>query len=96
MKKLPAKIIAAALVVLAATLAVILPTMGKDRGEPEPTDPPRIVTAQQLAADHVPASLSLFLLGAAGFLVLLAVMAFIGILLIRRKSILALIQGKQK
>ncbi|MBR5701769.1 MAG: ABC transporter permease [Oscillospiraceae bacterium] len=56
----------------------------------------RIVAVQQLAADHVPARLSLFLLGAVGFLVLLAVMAFVGILLIRRKSILALIQGKQK
>jgi hypothetical protein len=56
----------------------------------------RIVMVRQLAANHAPASLSLFLLGALGFLILLAVMAFLGILLIRRKSILALIQGKQK
>ena len=56
----------------------------------------RIVTARQLAADHVPAGLSLFLLGALGFLILLAVMALVGILIIRRSSILKLIQEKQK
>ena len=55
----------------------------------------RIVTAQQLAADHAPASLSLFLLGAAGFLALLAVMACMGILMIRRRSILELVQEKK-
>ena len=59
----------------------------------------RIVTGVQLAASetaHVSASIGLFLLGAAGFLVLLAVMAYAGILLIRRESILALTQEKQK
>jgi hypothetical protein len=58
----------------------------------------RIVTARQLAAEaaHAPAPLTLFLLGALGFLVLLALLAFAGLLLIRRKSILELIQEKQK
>ena len=56
----------------------------------------RIVTARQLAAEHAPASFGLFLLGALGFLVLLALAAFIGLLLIRRKSILELVQEKQK
>ena len=58
----------------------------------------RIVTARQLAAEaaHAPAPLSVFLLGTLGFLVLLAVLAFLGLLLIRRRSILELVQGKQK
>ncbi len=58
----------------------------------------RIVTARQLAAEaaHAPAPLTLFLLGALGFLVLLAILAFLGLLLIRRKSVLELIQEKQK
>ena len=58
----------------------------------------RIVTVRQLAVEgtHIPAPLSLFLLGALGFLVLLAVMAFVGLLLIRRESILELTQEKQK
>ena len=56
----------------------------------------RIATARQLAAEHAHASFGLFLLGTLGFLVLLAIMALAGILIIRRKSILALIQGKQK
>ena len=56
----------------------------------------RIVTARQLAAEHAPAPFGLFLLGALVLLVLLAIMALVGILIIRRKSILALIQGKQK
>ena len=55
-----------------------------------------LVSAGQLAAGHAPASPLLFLLGALGFLVLLAVMAYVGILLIRRESILALTQEKQK
>ena len=62
----------------------------------------RIVTLRQLAAageeagTHVPAAFGLFLLGALGFLVLLALAAFIGLLLVRRKSILELVQEKQK
>ncbi len=56
----------------------------------------RIVTAQQISADHAPAPLLLFLLGALGFLALLAVIACIGLLLIRRRSILELTQEKQK
>ena len=56
----------------------------------------QIVTARQLAAEHAPAPFGLFLLGALVLLVLLAIMALVGILIIRRKSILALIQGKQK
>ena len=58
----------------------------------------RIVTARQLAAEaaHAPAPLTLFLLGALGFLVLLAILAFLGLQLIRRKSVLELIQEKQK
>ena len=55
-----------------------------------------LVTARQLTADHAPASLSLFLMGALGFLALLAVMAYIGLLVIRRESILSLTQEKQK
>ncbi len=70
---------------LLGTLAVILGLLAA-----------RIVTARQLAADHVPAGLSLFLLGALGFLILLAVMALVGIMIIRRSSILKLIQEKQK
>ena len=62
----------------------------------------RIVSLRQLAAAseeagaHAPAPFGLFLLGALGFLVLLALAAFIGLLLIRRKSILELVQEKQK
>ena len=58
----------------------------------------RMVTARQLAAEaaHAPAPLSVFLLGTLGFLVLLAVLAFLGLQLIRRKSVLELVQGKQK
>ena len=55
-----------------------------------------MVTARQLGTDHVPAGLGLFLLGALGFLVLLAILAFLGLQLIRRKSVLELIQEKQK
>ena len=58
----------------------------------------RIVTGVQLAASetaHVSASAALFLLGAVGFLALLAAMAFVGLLLIRRKSILELTQEKK-
>ena len=56
------------------------------------------IAARQLAkeASHAPAGLGLFLLGALGFLVLLAVLAYLGLSLIRRRSILTLIQGKQK
>ncbi len=58
----------------------------------------RAVTARQLAAEaaHAPASFGLFLLGALGFLVLLAFVALFSLLLVRRKSILELIQEKQK
>ncbi len=58
----------------------------------------RIITARQLAAEaaHAPAPLRLFLLGALGFLILLGLVAFVGLLLVRRKSILELIQEKQK
>ena len=58
----------------------------------------RIITARQLMAEaaHAPASFSLFLLGTLGFLVLLALVALIGLLLVRRKSILELVQEKQK
>ena len=59
----------------------------------------RIITAYQLAATdaaHVTASPGLFLLGGLGFLVLLALMAFIGLVRIRRESILSLTQEKQK
>ena len=59
----------------------------------------RIVTSVQLAASetaHVSADLTLFLVGALGFLLLLAVMAYVGLLIIRRESILALTQEKQK
>ncbi len=57
----------------------------------------RIVTARQLMdeAAHAPAPLSVFLLGTLGFLVLLAVLAFLGLQLIRRRSILELVQGKK-
>ena len=58
----------------------------------------RIVTARQLMeeAAHAPAGLGLFLLGALGFLVLLALLALAGLALVRRKSVLELIQEKQK
>ena len=59
----------------------------------------RIVTVAQLAASetvHVSASIGLFLLGALGFLVLLAVISLIGLLVIRRESILSLTQERQK
>ncbi|MBR3059294.1 MAG: FtsX-like permease family protein [Oscillospiraceae bacterium] len=59
----------------------------------------RIIIANRLAASdaaHVTTSPVLFLLGGLGFLVLLAVMAFVGLLLIRRESILSLTQEKQK
>ena len=59
----------------------------------------RIVTGVQLAASettHVSADLTLFILGALGFLLLLAVMAFAGLLIVRRESILELVQEKQK
>ncbi len=55
-----------------------------------------LVTAGRLAADHAQASPALFLLGGLGFLALLAAMAFAGLLLIRRESILELTQEKQK
>ncbi len=55
----------------------------------------RIVTTRQLGTDHAPAGLGLFLLGALGFLVLLAVIALLGLALVRRKSVLELIQEKK-
>ena len=54
------------------------------------------VTARKLAPSYVSASPILILLGGLGFLVLLALMAFIGLLYIRRESILSLTQEKQK
>ena len=54
------------------------------------------VTARKLAPSHVSASPILILLGGLGFLALLALMAFIGLLIIRRESILSLTQEKQK
>ena len=58
----------------------------------------RFVTARQLMAEaaHTPAPLSVFLLGALGFLVLLALLALGGLLLIRRRTVLELVQGKQR
>ena len=56
----------------------------------------RLATAGRLAADPVPVSPVLSLLGALGFLVLLAAMALGGLLLIRRGSVLTLIQEKRK
>ncbi len=59
----------------------------------------RIVTTCQLTrggAAHVSADLGVFLLGALGFWALLAVMSVIGLTVIRRESILALTQEKQK
>jgi predicted lysophospholipase L1 biosynthesis ABC-type transport system permease subunit len=57
----------------------------------------RVVTARQLASEaaHTPAPLPVFLLGTLGFLVLLALLAFLGLLLVRRRSILELVQGKK-
>jgi len=55
----------------------------------------RIVTARELMGDHAPAELSLFLLGALGFLILLAVIAFLSLLLIHRRSILELTQEQK-
>ena len=55
-----------------------------------------LATARQLTAAHTPVFISLFLLGALGFLALLGAMAYIGLLIIRRESILALTQEKQK
>ena len=61
----------------------------------------RIVTLRQLAAAseeagaHAPASFLLFLLGALGFLAVLAFAALVGLALIRRKSVLELVQGKK-
>ena len=61
----------------------------------------RLVTARQLAAGeaaaaHEPAALGLFLLGALGFLAALALLALFGLLLVRRMSVLELIQEKGK
>ncbi len=54
------------------------------------------VTLRRLAESHASPAPDLFLLGGLGFLVLLALMAFIGLALIRRESILSLTQEKQK
>ena len=56
----------------------------------------RIVTVRQLEMGHTPAGLSLFLVGALCFLVLLVLAAFVGLLHIRRRSVLELIQEKHK
>ncbi len=61
----------------------------------------RIVTLRQLTAAaeetavHEPAGFGLFLLGALGFLILLAAIALVGLGLIRRKSVLELVQEKK-
>ena len=58
-----------------------------------------LVSARQLAAAetaHDPASAPVYLLGALGFLALLALLAFAGLLLIRRRSILELVQEERK
>ena len=60
----------------------------------------RLVTVRQLSAEtgHAPAPLRAFLLGALGalgFLILLAAIALAGLALIRRKSVLELVQGKK-
>ncbi|MBR3059881.1 MAG: ABC transporter permease [Oscillospiraceae bacterium] len=62
----------------------------------------RIVTLRQLTAAaeetaiHEPAGIGLFLLGAVSFLILLAAIALVGLGLIRRKSVLELVQEKNK
>ena len=58
----------------------------------------RIVTARQLMAEaaHDPVPFGVFLLGALAFLVLLALLAFGGLIIIRRRSILELLQGRRK
>ena len=56
----------------------------------------RIVTVRQLEMGHTPAGFSLFLVGALCFLVLLVLAAFVGLLHIRRRSVLELIQEKHK
>lgn len=59
----------------------------------------RLVTIRQLTTTesaHATASFSLLLLGALGFLVLQGGMALVGLLLIRRKSILELTQEKRQ
>jgi len=57
----------------------------------------RAVTARQLLGSaHVPASPGLFLLGALGFLAVLAACALAALLLIRRRSVLELLQEKRK
>ena len=61
----------------------------------------RVVSLRQLAAAaeeaavHEPAGVGLFLLGAAGFLIVLAAIALAGLALIRRKSVLELVQEKK-
>ena len=59
----------------------------------------RLVTQHQLAAPgaaHASASLLLFLGGGLGYLALLSVLAVLGMLIVRRKTILELIQEKRK
>ena len=55
----------------------------------------RVVTSRQLTAEtaHAPVSLLLYLLGTLFFLALLALLAWGGLLLIRRRSILGLLNG---
>ncbi len=57
-----------------------------------------VLTVRQLAVSGLAAQTGpgLFLLGTLGFLILLAATAYIGLLLIRRRSILELIQERQK
>ena len=55
----------------------------------------RAAALRQLGAEHAPAPLGLFLLGALGFLAVLAACAYIALLLIRRRSVLELLQGKK-
>ena len=55
----------------------------------------QLKAAGEEAAAHTPAGIGLFLLGALGFLIVLAAAALLGLTLIRRKSVLALIQEKK-
>ena len=57
-----------------------------------------MVTTQRIALEtaHAPAPIVVYVLGAMGFFVLLAVVAILGLFLICRKSILELTQEKQK
>ena len=51
------------------------------------------VSSTEVATTHAPTSIWLYVLGALGFLLVLAAFAWGGILLVRRKSVLELLQG---